>query len=65
MHDDSIKTKECTITELMLSVRKPYQRVSYHKDTGIFDYFPVSSIQLKMLNPDAGITDVNDKEIRK
>lgn len=51
---NEIKTKQCTITELMLSIR-PHSHLYYHKDTGVFDWLPVSSIELETLTPDARI----------
>lgn len=45
-----------TIIELMLSIKDRYIHLYYHKDTGVFDNYPVSAIELKQLDPNAKIS---------
>ncbi len=45
-----------TIMELMLRIDNRYMHIYYHKDTNIFDPYPVSSIQLENLDMNAKIS---------
>lgn len=42
-----------TIIELMLSINKRDALLFYHKDTNVFDRYPLSEIQLKNIHPNA------------
>lgn len=49
-----------TIIELMLSIKKWDDRLFYHKDTNVFDRYPLSEIQLKNLNPNEKLLSEDD-----
>ncbi len=48
---------QITIFEMMLKVKNCNVRFYYHKDTGTFDDFPVSPIELEHIDYHAKITD--------
>lgn len=45
-----------TIIELMLSIKKRDTLLFYHKDTNVFDRYPLSEIQLKNIDPNAELS---------
>lgn len=53
-----------TITELMLSIKKWNDYLFYHKDTDVFDRYPVSAIQMKKLDPNAKLLLKDDNNFR-
>ncbi|MBR4058685.1 MAG: hypothetical protein IKK03_02450 [Lachnospiraceae bacterium] len=53
-----------TITGLMLSIKKWDDYLFYHKDTGVFDRYPVSAIQMKKLDPNAKLLLKDDNNFR-
>lgn len=52
-----------TIIDLMLSIRKN-QDIFYHKDTNVFDYCPISSIQRENISSDAKIPYVDTNNFK-
>ena len=53
-----------TIIELMLSIKKRDDSLFYHKDTNVFDRYPLSEIQLKNIDSDAQLLSKDDNNFR-
>ena len=53
-----------TIIELMLSIKKRDDYLFYHKDTNVFDRYPLSKIQMKKLDPNADLLLKDDNNFR-
>lgn len=53
-----------TIIEIMLEVKNSNTKFFYHKDTNIFDGYPVSAIQLQTLDMNARIPKKDDNNFR-
>jgi len=53
-----------TIIELMLSIKKRDDYLFYHKDTNVFDGYPLSKIQMKKLDPNADLLLKDDNNFR-
>ena len=52
------------VTELMLYMDDRYKMLFYHRDTNVFDGYPVSEIQLKTLDENARIPEKDENNFR-
>ena len=53
-----------TVTELMLYMDNKYKMLFYHRDTNVFDGYPVSEIQLKTLVENARLPEKDENKFR-
>ena len=53
-----------TITELMLHIDNSFKLLFYHRDTNVFDGYPISEIQFKTLDKNARIPEKDENNFR-